>query len=91
MVIEEPENGIHPANQHLQEPRAVRREACLELLQTAPSFFAGRGGRLFEQCLGVGHRFRHCRFRKVREGPVKQLASWQSFTDDLREVLGIGH
>jgi hypothetical protein len=25
-----------------------------------------------------------------REGPVKQLASWQSFTDDLREALGRG-
>ncbi|MFD5338768.1 hypothetical protein [Streptomyces hawaiiensis] len=26
-----------------------------------------------------------------REGPVKQLASWQSFTNDLREALGSSH
>ncbi|MFJ2770055.1 hypothetical protein [Streptomyces sp. NPDC087300] len=73
-------------------PKPARAESVADpkaLLKKAIATASEERGRGLQK---LQTRFSANRARLVqmldREGPVKQLASWQSFTNDLREALG---
>ncbi|GAA3169597.1 hypothetical protein GCM10010451_17630 [Streptomyces virens] len=79
----------------LDLPKPARAESVADpkaLLKQAIATASGEKGRGLQK---LQTRFSANRARLLqmldRKGPVKQLASWQSFTDDLREVLECGH
>lgn len=81
-------NGRTP----LDLPKPTRAESVADpkaLLKQAIATASEERGRGLQK---LQKRFPANRARLLemldREGPVKHLASWQAFTDDLREVLG---
>lgn len=79
----------------LDLPKPARAESVADpkaLLKQAIATASEERGRGLQK---LQTRFSENRARLLqmldREGPVKQLASWQSFTADLREALGRGH
>ncbi|WP_105973299.1 hypothetical protein [Streptomyces geranii] len=76
----------------LNLPRPARAESVpdpKEMLKQAIATASEESGRRLQK---LQARFPENRARLLqmldREGPIRQLASWRSFTDDLREALG---